>query len=63
MALSLKTSRCYPADVSAKHWRGTQFDDSSELQEYLGGPVRARVTDADFEKKLASDLQALATTP
>lgn len=62
MALGLQCSKSYPQDETIVHWRGHTFTDASEFDLYLQGPVRSRVTDAAFEKQLAQDLQALATT-
>lgn len=62
MPLSLKITKAYPADVAVTHWRGVVIDDAAEFELYLQGPVKARVTDAEFEADIAADLQALATT-
>lgn len=62
MALSIQTIKCYPNDAAIIHWRGNILVDPAEFDLFLRGPVKARVTDADFEGKLAVDLQALAST-
>lgn len=62
MALGLKVQRAYPSDKDVFHWRGTSVEDETEFDVFLRGPVKARVTDAAFEKVLANDLQALATS-
>jgi hypothetical protein len=58
----MKFEKCYPADMTATHWRGHKIVDLAEFDLFLKGAVKARVTDAEFENVLAGDLQALATT-
>lgn len=62
MPLGLTTERVYPADTSVLHWRGVRITDPAEFEVFLRGPVRARVTDAEFAEVIERDLQALATT-
>jgi len=62
MALALQVQKAYPNDAAIVHWRGIKVTDPNEFDLFLRGPVRARVTDQDFEAQLAQDLQALATT-
>lgn len=62
MPLGLTTTKSYPADTAIAHWRGLVIDDAAQFDLYLRGPVRARVTDAEFESAVEADLAALATT-
>jgi hypothetical protein len=61
MPIAMKLERSYPADTSAQ-WRGNNLLELAEFDEFLRGPVKNRVSDTDFEEKIAGDLQALATT-
>jgi hypothetical protein len=61
MTISVKIERCYPTTGSA-HWRGHRLIDLAEFDLLLKGPVSDRVSDRDFEGKMAADLAALATT-
>jgi hypothetical protein len=61
MPISMKFEKCYPASVPS-HWRGHKFLDATEFDQFLQGPVKSRVSDAEFEQKLIDDLQALAST-
>lgn len=61
MPISMKSLKCYPADTAA-HWRGHRLTEAAEFDEFLRGPVKNRVSDADFERELTGDLEALAST-
>src|ERR1700733_1854809 len=61
MPISMKIEKCYPAGTPV-HWRGHRLSDATEFDVFLRGPVKARVSDADFERELADDLEALAST-
>jgi hypothetical protein len=61
MPISMKFEKCYPAGASL-HWRGHRLTEQAEFDQFLQGPVKSRVSDADFDQELADDLQALAST-
>lgn len=62
MALGFQHTKAYPADAAVLCWRGVVINNPAEFDLYLQGPVKDRVTDAEFEADFAADLQALATT-
>jgi hypothetical protein len=61
MPISMKFEKRYPTGASS-HWRGNKLLDVVEFDLFLQGPVKNRVSDADFSQNIADDLQALATT-
>lgn len=62
MAIKFQASQVYPQDTAVVHWRGVCIADPVEFELFLQGPVRARVTDAEFGAQVEQDLLALATT-
>jgi len=59
---SLPAKICYQGSHQAARWAGYQVDDGGTFRNFLTGPVRERVKDAEVQDEFRVELRGLATT-